>query len=483
MTDTALYPRLLFLNLFVTLTGWCYLQPTRFPSRYPTASPTKKPTRLPVMIRTTRRPTTSPTARPTTRPTAKPVTPSPTTCEGRKWHYASSINGCANTGDVAEGDALYASRDECCATEFGAPCESHDVCATPEPTPPPTRPPSRKPSAAPTSCEGRKWFVASSKIVLKQCRNGYDVPPGADATYFDTLQACCEDAFGFEQCNYEDVCAEPTPKPTPPPTPEPTPNPSPKPVAETATAEPTPEPTTPAPTRCEEVRPWRPNDDGTACTNRGEKISNDFPSASDKFDTLQECCQELFGAGAKCDFEDVCAPETPDPTPAPTSCEARTWHFNDDEKVCDNRVQENNDSTPGYGSLEECCEEIFGMSSENSGEAVTCPSGAIYDECCESTYPTWYWIPSLKLCSNEPVLGGAPPDLIYENLPLCCADRFDDPDFCPIRNICYPTLEPTPSPTRMTPLPTFGSTPTVSKETSGPPTITHDRTERMQQQP
>ena len=55
----------------------------------------------------------------------------------------------------------------------------------------------------------------------------------------------------------------------------------------------------------------------------------------------------------------------------------------------------------------------------------------------------------------------------------CCEDGLGmgNSGKCPFEDVCFP-IPPTPTPPAVnTPMPTFGSTPTVSKETTGPPTL------------
>ena len=65
---------------------------------------------------------------------------------------------------------------------------------------------------------------------------------------------------------------------------------------------------------------------------------------------------------------------------------------------------------------------------------------------------------------------------LYNNMVECCDVEFSDGK-CRYEDICFDltvTEWPTPSPTDQG---TFGSTPTVSKETTGPPTKAADRVE------
>ena len=64
----------------------------------------------------------------------------------------------------------------------------------------------------------------------------------------------------------------------------------------------------------------------------------------------------------------------------------------------------------------------------------------------------------------------------------CCEDGLGmgNSGKCPFEDVCFP-IPPTPTPPAVnTPMPTFGSTPTVSKETTGPPTLPADRGGRNQ---
>mmetsp|Transcript_27825 Transcript_27825/g.59393 ORF Transcript_27825/g.59393 Transcript_27825/m.59393 type:complete len:169 (-) Transcript_27825:637-1143(-) len=108
-------------------------RPTKNPTRDPTFRPTKNPTKIPTnnptkrpvatIVETTqpaKDPTSKPTNLPTYSPSDSPTTPSPTTCEERKWHFSPEINGCANTGDLDPDDELmFDTLQDCCAQEFG----------------------------------------------------------------------------------------------------------------------------------------------------------------------------------------------------------------------------------------------------------------------------------------------------------------------------------------------------------------------------
>lgn len=62
----------------------------------------------------------------------------------------------------------------------------------------------------------------------------------------------------------------------------------------------------------------------------------------------------------------------------------------------------------------------------------------------------------------------------------CCEDGLDmgNSGKCPYEDVCFPPAPTPPAVIVSTPMPTFGSTPTVSKETTGPPTLPADRVGR-----
>jgi len=276
---------------------------------------TKDPTKRP-----TKKPARNPTKRPTKNPTVSPTTPSPTTCEERKWHFASEIDGCANTEEIDPEDELaFGSLEDCCEVYevyFDTDtCNSYDMCA-------PTASPSMEPTTpSPTSCEeDRKWRPNDDSTM---CTNAGESTSNdayaGDSIKYDTLKECCNELFGLNQedCMYEDVCnpvestKRPTRRPSKRPTRYPTSNPTKKPVAAIVTTEPS-----PAPTPCE-GRKWyllSTKDNSMMCTN-----GYDIPPGTDMdfYDTMSECCDEEFDDG-KCVYNDVCVDETPNPTPSPT---------------------------------------------------------------------------------------------------------------------------------------------------------------------
>eukprot|EP00571_Detonula_confervacea_P014806 CAMPEP_0172300942 /NCGR_PEP_ID=MMETSP1058-20130122/2936_1 /TAXON_ID=83371 /ORGANISM="Detonula confervacea, Strain CCMP 353" /LENGTH=145 /DNA_ID=CAMNT_0013010901 /DNA_START=45 /DNA_END=485 /DNA_ORIENTATION=- len=78
-----------------------------------------------------------------------------------------------------------------------------------------------------------------------------------------------------------------------------------------------------------------------------------------------------------------------------------------------------------------------------------------------------------KQCTNGYDVPPGVDDMTYfDTMSECCVGMFDD-DKCVYNDVCAPTSSPSDSPTTT---PTFGTTPTVSKETTGPPTILPNRT-------
>ncbi|KAL7532585.1 hypothetical protein ACHAXR_004721, partial [Thalassiosira sp. AJA248-18] len=244
------------------------LTPSQLPSKEPSTSPTQKPSKFPTLkpsIPPTRQPTGNPTSTPSDKPTENPT-----------------------------------------------------AMPTRKPTGQPIKAPSYSPTTpSPTMCEERKWHKSSQ---IKGCSNTNDIDPDNDMAYAG-LEDCCWAEFGVKYCDSYDVCAPTISPSTTPTTLSPTRNPTTQPVVPLITPEPS-----PAPTRCEDNRKWRPNVDSTLCTNAADSTSNDsIEIFLDKYDSLQECCDQVFGSDGGCKYEDVCVDEiTPNPTrnpitPNPTS--------------------------------------------------------------------------------------------------------------------------------------------------------------------
>jgi hypothetical protein len=416
------------------------------------------------------------TPNPTPRPTWKgdAHTSAPTACEERMlWHPNPGYTMCTNDSDYEpDSEYVYESLQMCCMSVFGTlSCAYDDICVEPVITP--------SPSPAPTTCEERK-FYAIKKTDELYCSNGYDIPSGWTGSdyYFDDLQACCEAEFGSSSCYFEDVCNTLSP-----------------------TESPTESPVTPAPTPCEAQVFFF---DGNVC-------SNEFYIAdASAYTSVMICCNINFGAGSfmngSCDYVAICntLEPTPNPTPnptkkptrnptrkpsnapiepivtpvptespvtpAPTPCEAQVFFF--DGNVCSNEFYIAD--APAYNTAKACCNVNFGMGSFMNGECN------YVDECntippspspvtpaptpCEAKV----FFFDGETCSNEFYIADAPS---YISAIICCNTNFGSGSFingsCNYVDECN-TIPPTPSPTFIS---TFGSTPTVSKETTGPPTM------------
>merc|ERR1712194_405256 len=86
------------------------------------------------------------------------------------------------------------------------------------------------------------------------------------------------------------------------------------------------------------------------------------------YDDRIECCKARFGSSrpSMCSTFNMCNPEpetpeptssptpmptpspvvpgeTPETTPEPTACGPRTWHFDNDKEICDNKLRDDDD--------------------------------------------------------------------------------------------------------------------------------------------
>jgi hypothetical protein len=428
-------------------------------------------------------------------PSVSPVTPAPTPCEAQVFFFDGNV--CSNEIYVADAPA-YKNVMFCCNMNFGAgsymngSCEYVDVCNTLEPTPNPTKSPSKKPTnapiepivtpspvtPAPTPCEAQVFFFDGNV-----CSNEFYI---ADAPAYTSVMICCNMNFGAGSfmngsCEYVDVCNTLPPSPSP------------------VTPEPTPSPVTPAPTPCEAQVFFF---DGNVC-------SNEFYIAdAQAYTSVMICCNMNFGAGSymngSCEYVDECntlppspSPVTPKPTmspvtPAPTPCEAQVFYF--DGNVCSNEFIIADASA--YNSAVACCNVNFGMGSFASGECnyvdecntlppspspitpepTPAPIEPIVTPSPATPAPTpceaLLFFFDGEACSNEFYIADASS---YETAKACCNANFGTGSFmtgnCNYIDTCN-TLPPSPAPTIIS---TFGSTPTVSKETTGPPTMAANR--------
>lgn len=357
-------------------------EPTPSPSESPSLEPTKKPSASPtskvsialiffmchqlfdsnVELNLHSKPTLKPVPPrivplPTASPTRNPITPVPTTCEGRKWYLLSTkevLKLCTNGYDIPPGTVMdegdyYDTRQACCESEFDAgTCEFMDVCVTNSPSTTPTSEPTVSPSSAPTTnspsrnptkvpssspitsspttCDERKWHYSPE---INGCANTDDIDP-SDEKAFDSVTDCCLIEFGVEDCDSYDMCAPTSSPSTGSPTSRPSTKPSGQPTTQPVIQIVTPAPS-PAPTRCEDSK-WHPNKDATLCINSplpalsgdiidGEELGIDC----EIYDTYKECCEQTFGPGNECLYEDICVTDSPtispsfSPTPEPSS--------------------------------------------------------------------------------------------------------------------------------------------------------------------
>ena len=396
-------------------------------------------------------------------------TPAPTACEERKWHPNADYTKCTNDGNFdSDSEYNYNTLAMCCMSVFGTlSCPFDNICVefiSPAPSP------------APTSCEERKFYAIKNEDQL-YCSNGYDVPTGwAGSEYnFDTLQACCEAEFGKMACFYEDVCS---------------------------TLPPSPSPVTPAPTPCGDQVFYFSN----VCSN--EFVIVGAPA----YASLSACCNLNFGIGSfingSCQYVDECNPnptpkpsmkptkkptpapfeviQTPEPTlspvtPSPTPCEAQVFFY--DGNICSNDFYIAD--APAYNTAVACCNQNFGIGSFKQGKCN-------YIDICNTLPPSpspitpeptdspitpaptpcddrvFFFDGNTNTCSNDILIADAPE---FMSLKKCCNFNFGLGSLkdrsCIYIDICN-TLPPSPSPTFIS---TPGSTPTVSKETTGPPTM------------
>lgn len=436
-----------------------------------------------------------------------PTPPSPTPCGQTTFFFSSGQ--CTNAIYI-EGGYSYESVYQCCEMNFGSypsGCSFVDTCNPPPTTtvvvvPPPTTtvvvvpPPTPEYIITPSPpCESMTFYFSAGV-----CANSGTVMSGSTGP-FATAEQCCDMNFGTGSmyisidaggCVYNDECNTPAPVPIP---------------AVVA-------PTTPAPTPCEYNRFFFV--DGQ-CTN------DVFVADMVSYDSVGDCCDMNFGVGSfgdgtnmdntdgmsggtsggsegGCYYTDICntlPPMTPlitpsPKTPAPTPCEAQLFFFTG--STCSNAVYIADSMS--YSSVSDCCDASFAVGSYSNGrcnyvdecqtpmptpppvtsfvtppptEAVITPPPSPAPTPCDSL-PFFY--DGMK-CSNEFPVAGAQS---YDSVVSCCDDNFGVGTLisggCTYMDLCS-TLPPSPSPVVpiSTIMPTFGSTPTVSTEVTGPPTV------------
>jgi hypothetical protein len=221
------------------------------------------------------------------------------------------------------------------------------------------------------------------------------------------------------------------------------------------------------------------------------------------YGSAMECCNVNMGSGSMlsgtCSYVDICNTpmpststiETPMPststieTPAPTPCEAQVFFF--DGSSCSNEFYMADSMS--YSSVSACCDANFGSGSSMNG-------GCNYVDVCNTPMPTTSIIEETPAPTPSPVTPAPTPceaqlfffdgmscsnefyvadTSSYNSVVMCCEDNFGSGSFmsggCEFTDICN-TMPPTPAPfSLLTNPPTTGSTPTVSTEVTGPPTM------------
>lgn len=314
------------------------------------------------------------------------------------------------------------------------------------------------PTPAPTTCDDRysTWYY---NINIGKCVN--DDSMGGLEGEFDKLVECCGEYFIDTFCKYEDKCCSMN------------------------------------------NHIWYYNVVANVCTNKADMTSNVGEWESDV-----ECCSAKFEE-YPCPVTDVCFPEpetiltaepTMTPSAAPTSCENlySTWYFDSSNGKCVSGMA--GLGGEAFGSLDACC----GAKYPDDEGFEYCLQYLNVDMCCLMKYDAWYYNSIEKVCTNDPGMVGNGNEEFDSESACCVVESGVFP--CPSIDICIPvppppeiltgqptgpeitTGEPTGpglltfAPTTPTtpenfetpfpsPAPSFGSTPTVSKETTGPPTF------------
>jgi hypothetical protein len=305
------------------------------------------------------------------------------------------------------------------------------------------------PTPAPTTCGDRysTWYY---NINSETCVND-DSNMSVLVGEFVNLSECCDKYFD-DDCSYEDKCCS------------------------------------------MDHHTWYYNEITNVCTN-AEGMTGNVWWASDV-----ECCQEKFNE-FPCPVVDICYPvetlETDEPTeapspaptkapsPAPTTCEQlySTWYFDNSNGKCVSGLS--NMGGEAFDSLEVCCGSKY-----PANEFDYCMEYLNVDMCCLMKYESWYYNSIEGVCTNDPGMVGNGSEQ-FDDESACCIVQFGSVTACDTSNICIPEppessftlpptdgdfpLQPTVPETAETPFPSpspsFGSTPTVSKEVTGPPTL------------
>ncbi|KAL3759751.1 hypothetical protein ACHAWU_008245 [Discostella pseudostelligera] len=322
-------------------------------------------------------------------------------------------------------------------------------------------------TAAPTPCTGRVWYYNEEK---EKCIN--DGENGTECGVYESMLKCCEMEVGVNiVCPYEDVCF--TESPTEAPTPKPTTLAPAQP--EVITVEPTTSPITSEPTSAAPTSD-APNtpEIATESPTTSAPITSEPTSAAP---TVPEIVTESPTSAA---------PITSEPTSAaPTSGTPTIIEFiTEAPSTAAPVTSEPTSAAPISGTP--TVPEIFTVepttavpvTSEPTSAAPTSgtPTAPEIITAQPSLAPTpcegrkWYALSTQKVfqCTNGYDI---PVDAVdftfFSTMSECCDEMFGVGADCDFKDVCVEAAE-TVSPT---PEPSFGSTPTVSKETSGPPTL------------
>merc|ERR1711957_959288 len=147
-----------------------------------------------------------------------------------------------------------------------------------------------------------------------------------------------------------------------------------------------------------------------------------------------------------CRQNDECPVDTPAPTPTPCECTMLDWTYQSGECIRGWGISNNGQ----FSTRKACCEDKFGTSGSS------CESN---DTCCDCSALPYAYVGGrcTRGCGKTGLLG----QTSYATMGDCCVDRFGTGN-CRQNDEC---------PNDPTPAPTAGSTPTVSTEVTGPPTM------------
>ena len=351
--------------------------------------------------------------------------------------------------------------DECVLNIFAREMFSFLVLASFRLAQPTSSPNVETTTNAPTPCTGRTWYFNEEK---DKCTNDGENDGQVE---YEKMRTCCETEVGMNvECPYEDVCIESSPTKVPthkPTTLQPV-------VPEVITESPTTAPITSAPTSA------TPTSDApttpeiiTGSPTTSAPITSEPTSAAPTSDapTVPEIITE--------------SPVTSEPTyVAPTSATPTI------PEIITEAPSTSAPVTAEPSSAAPTVPEIITSAPTTSAPDTAEPTSAMPTvpeivTTQPSPAPTpcegrrWYALSTQRVfqCTNGYDIPVEAVDFTFFNtMEECCEEIFGEGEECDIKDVCVETVE-TGSPS---PAPSFGSTPTVSKETTGPPTFSVDRT-------